>query len=128
MARIRTIKPSYWPSMGGVSRDARLLGAVLISMADDAGRFVATPAAILGHGYPLDDNVTPAHIRKWLRELETHRGRDGMPFVVLYLVGGVHYGYLPKFNNGSTRHQKINRPQPSALPEPPADALFEVNG
>ena len=122
MARIRTIKPSFWAAVGGLSRDARLLAVGLISMADDAGRFIATPSAILGYVYPMDDNVTPAQVRKWLGENASHTGRDGTPFVVLYDVEGGRYGYFPRYR----KHQKINRPQPSTLPEPPADALFEV--
>ncbi len=122
MARIRTIKPSFWAAVGGLSRDARLLAVGLISMADDAGRFVATPAAILGYVYPMDENVTPTQVRKWLGETTSHEGRDGTPFVILYTVNGKRYGYFPRYR----KHQKINRPQPSTLPEPPTDSLFEA--
>lgn len=122
MARIRTIKPSFWGAVGGLSRDARLLAVGLISMADDAGRFIATPSAILGYVYPMDSNVSPAQLRKWLAENAAHRGKDGTPFIVLYEADGCHYGYFPRYR----KHQKINRPQPSSLPQPPQDALFEA--
>ena len=68
MARIRTIKPSFWAATGHMTRDARLLAIGLISLADDAGRFVATPQAILGYVFPLDTNITPATLRRWLGE------------------------------------------------------------
>lgn len=123
MARIRTVKPSIWPSLGRLSRDARLLAIGLISMADDAGRFVATTPAIAGHVFPLDENVTPAMIRKWLAECTTHAGRDGTPLIALYEVDGIQYGYFPRYRT----HQKINRPQASSLPAPPPDSLFEVS-
>ena len=123
MARIRTIKPSFWASLGMLSRDARLLAVGLVSLADDAGRFVATPSAILAYVYPLDENVTPTQVRKWLRECVSHEGRDGVPLIVLYDVEGRQFGYFPHWK----RHQKINRPQPSALPAPPAATLFEVS-
>ena len=123
MARIRTLKPSFWVSVGGMSRDARLLAAGLISHSDDAGRFVATVPAILGAIYPLDEAVTPTQVRKWLRECESHTGRDGVPLIVLYEIGGRRFGHFPKWK----RHQKISHPQPSPLPAPPADALFEVS-
>lgn len=122
MARIRTIKPSFWSAVGPLSRDARLLAVGLISMADDSGRFVATPSAILGYVYPMDVNVTPAQVRKWLGENASHTGKDGTPFIVLYESGGGHYGYFPRYR----KHQKINRPQASSLPAPPPDALFEA--
>lgn len=120
MARIRTIKPSFWAATGHFSRDARLLAIGLISMADDSGRFVATPQAILGYVFPLD-RITPAALRRWLDELTCTRPGDDHPFVALYQVNGTPYGYFPKYR----KHQRINRPQPSSLPAPPADALFE---
>ena len=121
MARIRTIKPSFWAATGHMSRDARLLALGLISMADDAGRFIATQQAILGYVYPLDTDVTPAKLTRWLSEVTTARPSDDRPLVEVYRIDGVPYGYFPKYG----RHQRINRPQPSSLPAPPATALFE---
>lgn len=121
MARIRTIKPSFWVATGHMSRDARLLAVGLISFADDKGRFIATPQAILGYVFPLDTGITSKALDKWLQELATPRPGDGA-LITLYQVNGAPYGYFPKYS----KHQKINRPQPSALPPPPDGALFDA--
>src|SRR4030095_3374069 len=101
MARIRTIKPQFWNDgdLAQVSRDARLLMVGLISFADDEGRFVASPAAIIGYAYP-HDNITPSQVRRWLTELEKHGT------VILYGVDGLAYGYLPNFR----KHKRISHP------------------
>ena len=122
MARIRTVKPSFWASCGHLSRDARLLAIGLISMADDDGRFIATDQAILGYVFPIDTDVTPVKLRRWMGELTAARPGEDHPMVVLYQVNGVPYGYFPKYR----KHQRINRPQDSSLPGPPPDALFEA--
>ena len=122
MARIRTIKPSFWESqtIASMSRDARLLALALISMSDDEGRFVATPAKIAGHAYPHDDSVTPSHIKKWLAEVTKRRDPEEPPFAVLYEVDGCRYGWLPKWR----QHQRISKPQRSTLPPPPKEGLW----
>lgn len=104
--RIRTLKPDNWAdeAVGSVSRDARLLRDVLITMADDDGRWRHLPAAIIGHGYPWDDDVTPAKVRRWSAELE----RAGI--VILY--DGGQYGCFPRWHS----HQRINRYTASSLP------------
>lgn len=115
MARIRTIKPEFWGSIDvapRLSRDARLLLLGLFSMADDDGRFLASPNAIIGHVFPNDDNVTPALVRKWLAEVSA----DSEP-VHLYESGGVRLGCLPNWH----KHQRINRYTPSKLPAPHID-------
>lgn len=123
MARIRTIKPSFWPSVAHMSRDGRLFALSLMSFADDDGRFVATSAAVFGYAYPMDETLTKSHFDKWMREVCEPKPGEDVPTVILYSHNGFRYGYLPKFR----KHQRINRPQASALPPPPADALFEVS-
>lgn len=115
MARIRTIKPSFWSSQTAaqVSRDARLLAIGLISMADDEGRFLASPSAIQGYVYPHDDDMTPVKVKRWLAEL-VHVG-----FVIAYEEHGVQYGAV------NFKHQRISHPTPSTYPAPPAEGLFE---
>lgn len=107
--RIRSIKPEMWQDekVGQLGRDARLLFLVLISLADDEGRFRALPSMILGHGYPYDTDAAKK-LDRWLSEVEL------AGLVDLYTVDGVRYGSLPGWS-----HQKINRPSPSTLPEPP---------
>lgn len=120
MARIRTIKPSFWESVAPLSHEARLLAVGLVSLADDEGRFVATHTAIAGYIYPHED-ISPARLKKWLDEIVNHRGRDGRAMVDLYQVGPARYGWFPKFRT----HQVVNRPQQSNLPPPPPDTLFD---
>lgn len=109
MARIRTIKPSFWgsDSIAEVSLEARLLAVGLVSMADDEGRFLASVNAISGYLFPHDE-IPQAKLRRWLKELET------VGFLQLYEVKKRHYGVVPKF----TEHQRISHPQKSSLPTP----------
>ena len=111
MARIRTIKPSFWTdeSVADLSRDCRLLLIGLISMADDDGRFLASPLAVSAYVFP-HDNLPFPKISKWLEEIAA-RGT-----IRLYKVGNREYGYFPKYRD----HQKISHPQPSSLPDPEA--------
>jgi hypothetical protein len=115
VARIRTIKPSFWGdgAVSRISHGARLLMIGLISMADDEGRFLASPAAVAGYVFPNDD-LTSAKIRRWMKEIEDQK------LVHLYSIDGLHYGCFL----GWKRHQVINRPQRSHLP-PPQGVLFE---
>jgi len=110
MARIRSIKPSIWGDerFASLSRDARLLTIGLISSADDAGRFIASPTAIAGAVYPHDE-LSPGTIRKWRDEI----ARSGL--IRIYKVGSLEYAWFPNWR----RHQVINRASPSVLPAPP---------
>lgn len=115
MARIRTIKPSFWASRTAalIGREARLLALGLVSMADDEGRFLASNAAVMGYVYPNDDDVTPLKLKRWMAELE----RVG--FAVFYVEDGIKYGAVDFIS-----HQRISHPQPSTYPAPPQEALF----
>jgi len=115
MARIRTIKPTFWGS-GDVARlsiEARLLAIGLVSMADDDGRFLASLAAISGYIFPNDD-LPPTKVKRWIGEVES------VGFAVFYEVDGIRYGVLPNYR----KHQRISHPQKSPLPAPPAEGLF----
>lgn len=111
MPRIRTIKPSIWSddTFADLTRDARLLIIGLISMADDAGRFVASTAAIAGYVFPHDE-LAPATIKRWLAEIE----KKAPNMIKFYGVDGRRYGWFRHYD-----HQKISHPQPSTLPPPP---------
>lgn len=109
MARIRTMKPTFWGSatVAQLTRDARLLLLGLISNADDDGRFLASPNAINGAVFPNDD-LPPAKVARWLDELVD------AGVVHLYTVASVRYGCLPTWHE----HQVIDRYSPSPLPPP----------
>lgn len=109
MARIRSIKPSFWTSAttARLSREARLLAIGLISMADDDGRFLGSMNAINGYVFPNDD-LAPTKVRRWLTELV----KSGM--VHEYQRDSIAYGCFPEWH----KHQVINRYTPSTLPDP----------
>lgn len=109
MARIRTIKPSFWGSrtVARLSRDARLLAIGLISMADDDGRFLCSTAAVNGYVFPNDD-LPNTKVRKWLDESTA----SGLTHE--YVVDDIRYGCFPEWHE----HQVINRYTPSILPAP----------
>lgn len=117
MARkARPLKTSFWDDdkVCHLSRDARLtLAGIITKMADDEGRFVATPAAIEGELFPYDE-IGPSRIRRWLAEIEA----EGM--VLVYRVNGGTYGWL----RGWARHQKPPHPSPSTIPAPSEEVLF----
>lgn len=110
MARIRTVKPSFWgdSKVAPLSVEARYLMLGLVSFADDAGRFLASPTAVLGYVFPHDE-IPPAKLRKWITEIS----RQGL--AIFYEDHGLRYGQLIGF----TKHQRISHPQPSTLPPPP---------
>lgn len=111
MARLsRPLKTAFWEDdkVCRLSRDARLtLAGLITKMADDEGRFVATPGAVSGSLFPHDD-IPSARMKKWLSEIEA----EGM--VAIYRVNGGTYGCL----NGWAKHQKPPHPSPSTLPAP----------
>lgn len=115
MARIRTLKPSFWgdEKVARLSRDERLTFIGLVSMADDDGRFLASPSAVAGFIFP-NDELPPIRVRKWLETLNT------VGLLHLYDVDGVRYGALPGFR----KHQVINKRTRSILPEPPPETLL----
>lgn len=109
MARIRTIKPSFWGDemVADLSRDARLLLIGLISSADDQGRFMASHAVLTGYIYPYDA-ITPTKLNGWKAEI----ARTGI--VKFYSVKRREYGHFPNWK----KHQRISKPAPSPLPPP----------
>lgn len=109
MARIRSIKPSFWtdPAVAALRRDARLMLVGLISSADDEGRFLASPTAIAGYVFPHDDLPTKT-VRAWRDEIA------GTGVIEIYNAGSCEYGRFPKWK----KHQRISKPQPSTHPGP----------
>lgn len=117
--RIRTIKPEM-PQDDGVAKlsvTAELLFVRLISMADDEGRFEAPVNKIIGFAFPHREAITPAKVRKMLHEIETQK------MILRYEVDGLPYGVVRHFR----RHQAIQKPTPSRLPEPPDREIVDAN-
>lgn len=113
MARIRTIKPEFpqSESMGRVSREARLCYVLLWTLADDAGRLRGNSRMLASLLYPYDDDANK-RIDKWLEELHKEC------CITRYEVGGNRYIQI----NEWLTHQKIDKPSPSKIPEPPEDS------
>lgn len=111
MPRIRTVKPELPEDekLGRVSREARLAFLLLITRADDHGRFRAAPALLRGLLFPYDDDVTAKEVDVWVGELV----EQGM--VRLYEQGGERFGVLVNWG----KHQRVDNAAKSLLPSPP---------
>lgn len=108
MARIRSIKPEFpqSESIGRLSRDARLLFVELWTIADDSGRARAASRMLASLLFPYDDDA-PGLIDGWLHELEA----EGC--IIRYEVDGSTYLQVANW----LKHQKIDKPSPSRLPQ-----------
>lgn len=109
MARIRTIKPEFpeSESMGRISREARLLFIMLWLACDDEGKTRGHSRKLASTLYPYDEDA-PKLIDRWLGELE----RENV--VIRYQVDGSTYLKVTAWS----KHQKIDRPSKSRLPDP----------
>lgn len=123
MPRIRTLKPEIVEdeALARCSRDARLLFGLLITQADDEGRFRGRASKVRASCFPFagepgfgDEHLSVHQVETWLCELAAEK------LVGLYEVGGERYGVLTSWK----RHQRIHNPGPSRLPAPPADQPF----
>jgi hypothetical protein len=115
VARIRTIKPSFFTShdIAALSLTARLTYIGLWTYVDDAGRGLDDARLIKGALWSLDDRHTVKKVEADLRLL-ADRGH-----IERYAVDERSYLRIVEWN-----HQRINRPTPSILPAPlPASAV-----
>lgn len=105
MARIRTIKPTFFRSRSvkTLSDKAKLVWIGLWNLADDAGRLVDELGILTGDLWAL--SVSEAKLDKALDELND-AGR-----IVRYKVAGQAYIQVTGWE-----HQKINRASESAIP------------
>src|ERR1019366_1133556 len=108
MARIRSIKPEFCQSetVGKLSRDARLLFILLWTIADDSGKTRGSSRMLASLLFPYDDDAREL-MDGWLTELE------GCGVIRLYEVDGSTYLEILNW----LKHQKIDHPSPSRLPE-----------
>lgn len=131
MARIRSIKPEFFTSesIGALSLHARLTFAGLWTYVDDRGRAKDNPRVIRGALWPNDEEtVSSADVADFISELVKH------DMVCRYAVGGRDYLHVINMR----KHQAINKPSASKLPEcpvhdgptspPPPVALPEPSG
>ena len=108
MARIRTIKPEFWTSeqVMECSTTARLMFIGLWNFADDKGRMTASPKKIKAQIFPSDD-LSYDNISGMLSELSKN------DLITLYEHDNVEYIQI----DGWEKHQRIDKPQPSKLPD-----------
>ena len=113
MARIRTIKPEFphSESMGRVSREARLCFMLMWTIADDVGRLRGNSRMLASLLYPYDDDAGDL-IEGWLTELEQESCLER------YAVDGSTYIQICNW----LKHQKIDKPSKSKLPDPREDS------
>lgn len=106
MARIRTIKPSFWKheELSSLPPETHMLAAALLNYADDDGYFNANPTLVKAECFPLRNLSVSVHTS--LSEL------SNVGFIrVGHTEGGRCYGQIIKFRD----HQNINRPYPSKI-------------
>jgi len=116
VARIRTIKPSFYvsESLAEVSLTAERTFGGLITQVDDAGRIKDNAAVLHGAIWALRPEHTPVDVETDLMQLE----KAGL--ICRYVVGGKRYLHLVTFSD----HQKISHATPSKLPDCP----HEIHG
>src|SRR6478736_4238104 len=109
MARIRSIKPQHCSDreLPNISFGAHLLWVLNWCFSDDLGVFEDDPLLIKSNIFPRRKDVKEAHITYWLKSLcDFH-------FIIPFEYNGSKY-YV---NRTFSRHQKIDKPQPSPIPK-----------
>jgi len=105
MARIRSIKPEFWTdeTLTECSLSARLLFIGMWNFADDRGNISRSTKQLKMKIFPADNiDVSP-----YVDELITHG------LLIEYSVSGKNYLHI----KGFTKHQVINRPSKSSIPD-----------
>lgn len=117
MARIRTIKPSFFTSfaMSEHRHATRLTFIGLWTYVDDDGRAPDDPRLVKAAVWPLDDDISVAKVEKMLTQL-ADAGQ-----ILRYEVNDRRYLQVVQWKD----HQRINRPTPSVHPAPLTD-LYEI--
>lgn len=118
MARIRTIKPTFFTSedVSVLPLRARLTWIGLWTHCDDSGRAKDNARLIKAAIWPLDD-MSLGQVEEDLSTLADH-GR-----IVRYEVGGQRFLEVTNWSE----HQKISRPTPSKIPAPSLNAHGELS-
>lgn len=112
MARKRMIDPSFWEDekLGSCEPTNRLLFMGLISQSDDDGRLKGHPSLIRSSIFPYDPDITNEMVETWLEKLADPEHK----LIIRYEVDNQKYILIKNFK----KHQTINKPQKSKLPEP----------
>lgn len=113
MARKRMISPEIWASssFAELSDFAKIVFIGLISNADDEGKGEADPALLKSTLFPRDEKKRAADVKTALSEIARSTS------TLFYSVEGKNYYILTKWKV----YQKLDRPTPSKIPNPPDD-------
>lgn len=106
MARIRTVKPSFWKheELSALPPETHMLAAALLGYADDEGYFNANPKLVQAECCPLREDSVSVQDRL-ISLVEIGYLRLGTA------EDGKRYGHIIKF----LEHQRVNRPTPSEI-------------
>lgn len=109
MARIRTIKPTFFRSRSvkRLSQNAKLVWIGLWNLADDEGRLLDELGILAGDLWSL--SLSESKLNAALKEL------DDEARIIRYEVAGHRYIQITNWSE----HQRINRPADSLLPPVP---------
>lgn len=120
MARKRMISPEIWESssFSKLSDFAKLIFIGLISNADDSGKGRANAGFIRSRLFPNDEDRRVTDIKKALSEIALNMS------IIFYEVNGDNFYLLENW----LRWQKIDRPTPSKIPDPPHKDLMGERG
>ena len=120
MPRIRTVKPEHWDDkeLPNISLPAHLLWIGMWNFSDDKGVIEADPILIKSNVFPRRTDIRLKQIRQWLDQLVKAR------FVVPFKFDNESYYISRTFD----AHQRIDKPQPSKIPQQVIDgALSGLN-
>ncbi len=120
MARKRMISPEIWASssFAELSDFAKLVFIGLISNADDEGKGEADPALLKSTLFPRDEKKRAADVKSALSEIARSTS------TLFYSVEGKNYYALVKWK----AWQKLDRPTPSKIPNPPQEQSVGERG
>ena len=109
MPRIRTIKPEHVndKELPKISLQAHLLWVLNWCFSDDEGIFENDPLLIKSIIFPRRTDVRIEQINQWLDQLVKAR----------YIIPFTHNGVGYYINRTFRKHQRIDKPQPSKIPE-----------
>lgn len=113
MARKRMISPEIWASssFAELTDFAKIVFIGLISNADDEGKGESDPALLKSTLFPRDEKKRAADVKSALSEIARSTS------TLFYSVEGKNYYVLTKWKV----YQKLDRPTPSKIPDPPQD-------
>lgn len=120
MARKRMISPEIWASssFAELSDFAKIVFIGLISNADDEGKGESDSALLKSTLFPRDEKKRAADVKSALSEIARSTS------TLFYSVEGKNYYVLTKWKV----YQKLDRPTPSKIPDPPHEFTMGERG